>query len=487
MILTAERVMEVVRLIVGGRLYRPVYVGRSALKNIFDDEDQFLTDDQIAEIITNSPQKHKEAGIAWGWESRFDTWFKFPQELGFVNCAMGKPIEFSATGHMLVNSYRESPPNEVMIQNILLNALVKFRTDNPFRKNANSNVPLVLLLQALQLLHDNDPESSGVFRQELSLFICWPNDDAHALRDFIVSLRADKGYAYSDEYMYDICLRLLRGEDQRSYYKMSKICDEAADEYIRKMRSTGLLSLRGGARFIDFNTFEMPKIQHILRNYAAQPMITEKSDYYAHMGRIDPYLISLAAPNTYASDIRKSKLYEFASNYEPNLIFNELLCVCHKRESSDFLIRLIPAPVRFEFLISIALVQQFEGLDVNPNYTADDEGLPSCAAGGGAPDIVCVDLEGCGLFEVTLMCGRSDQINNEIIPISRHLAEARSRRPDAFSVFVAPKVHPDARDAVWLYKEQRQLDILAYDIDEFISAVSKANRIGDLLNVANTQ
>lgn len=40
-------------------------------------------------------------------------------------------------------------------------------------------------------------------------------------------------------------------------------------------------------------------------------------------------------------------------------------------------IKFINAPTRLEFLTSISLVQQFEGLDVNPNYAVDDEGLPT--------------------------------------------------------------------------------------------------------------
>ena len=46
------------------------------------------------------------------------------------------------------------------------------------------------------------------------------------------------------------------------------------------------------------------------------------------------------------------------------------------------------------------------------------------------------------------MCGRSGQVNNEIIPISRHLREAKAkRREESFSVLVAPVIHPDTVEA----------------------------------------
>lgn len=47
------------------------------------------------------------------------------------------------------------------------------------------------------------------------------------------------------------------------------------------------------------------------------------------------------------------------------------------------MLKLLSGPVRLEFLTSIALVQNFENLDVTPNYTIDDEGLPTNTASGG--------------------------------------------------------------------------------------------------------
>lgn len=41
---------------------------------------------------------------------------------------------------------------------------------------------------------------------------------------------------------------------------MNKITGEAVDEYIRKMRSTGIISLRGNGRYIDLNSLEQQKL-----------------------------------------------------------------------------------------------------------------------------------------------------------------------------------------------------------------------------------
>ncbi|GAA8934925.1 hypothetical protein HpEKB20_00630 [Helicobacter pylori] len=50
---------------------------------------------------------------------------------------------------------------------------------------------------------------------------------------------------------------------------MNQITNEAVDEYIRKMRITGLISLRGNGRFIDINTNENNKIDYILQTHKA--------------------------------------------------------------------------------------------------------------------------------------------------------------------------------------------------------------------------
>lgn len=48
-------------------------------------------------------------------------------------------------------------------------------------------------------------------------------------------------------------------DEQRNRFKINQITGEAVDEFIRKMRITGIVSLRGNGRFIDFNSFEIEK------------------------------------------------------------------------------------------------------------------------------------------------------------------------------------------------------------------------------------
>ena len=136
--LTDDVIMDIVRNIIKNKLYKPYYIDRNNnLKEIFYDDDLSFSDDQVEEIIINSPQKHKEAGFEYGWSSRFDTWYSLPKEFGFLYYEMNKPIKISNIGHMLIDALNEETPNSKKIQNVFLNSLMKYSTDNRFRKNSN--------------------------------------------------------------------------------------------------------------------------------------------------------------------------------------------------------------------------------------------------------------------------------------------------------------------------------------------------------------
>ena len=155
-ILTHDVIMKVVHNAIKEKLYTPVIVNRTPdLAYILKSDDEKYSDIQIDFIIEMSPQKHKEAGFEYGWDSRFDTIFKLPMEFGFVQYAMGEPIRISTTGHMLIDALNEEEPNEEKIQMVFLNSMMKYQSNNPYRKNANSNVPLILLLQVLKMLKEH--------------------------------------------------------------------------------------------------------------------------------------------------------------------------------------------------------------------------------------------------------------------------------------------------------------------------------------------
>lgn len=486
--LTNEIIMSVASSLIKKKLYKPMYIGRNPrLKSVLNEEREF-TDLEVNEIIRNSPQNHKEAGFDKGWPSRFDTWYKLPMEFGFLYYEMNAPIEISTTGHMLIDAHNENPVNDEKIKNVFLNSLMKYQTNNPFRKNANDNSPLVLLLQVIKLLKDDpDENDAGIFRSELSLIICWPNHDAQALYEKIKELRKQYHFTYGDEVIYEICLKLLGATDkQKNRFKINQITGEAVDEFIRKMRITGVVSLRGNGRFIDFNSFEMEKIEYILDGYIDYSNYSSKREFFDYMGSIDTKIVSLTqvVDDSVVSDVRINTLNHWATEYSKEDIANELSILSKNGESKNAILRIIDKPTRLEFLTSIALKQHFVDLDVRPNYHIDDEGLPTFTASGGVADIECYDTDCNSLVEVTLMCARN-QATNEMPAITRHLQEAIEKEPNItqFSILVAPSIHADTKYMAGYSKYQYGINILTLTIAEFIEQICVNRRIVEMLPV----
>jgi len=490
-ILTHKIIMQIMKSAIRTKIYKPLYISRNPLLNAISlDENSTFSDSQIEEIIANSPQNHKEAGFEAGWDSRFDTYFKLPKEYGFLFYQMNAPISISTSGRMIVEALNETPVNNEKITNVFLNSMAKYQSNNPFRKNANSNIPLLLLLRVLNKLNQDKTEKQrGIYKQELSLFICWSDNDADSLYKKIKEIRTNVGFRYSDEYMWEICLNLLdANESQQNRFKSSQICGELVDEYIRKMRTTGLLSLRGNGRFLDFNHFEDAKIKYILDNYGQVKDFANQEEYYRYVGEIDPKILEFSPPKeAESSALRQATLRKFADEYSNEKVTAELCLLAEKKNSADPVLKYINQPVRLEFLIAVFLLQRFQSLRVSPNYTIDDEGLPVGTAPGLKADIECYDADSDSIIETTLMFGRSDQINNEMIPITRHLKlyKANSLKTYIFAIFIAPLVHEDVRQYVAWEKFRDDLDILAYSIKEFIEAASQTVEISDLLQVTN--
>ena len=251
------------------------------------------------------------------------------------------------------------------------------------------------------------------------------------------------------------------------------------------MRITGIISLRGNGRFLDFNQFEADKIDYILKNYSTYTRYASKEDYFRYMGSIDAHILTVTTiQEENINDVRTRTLNEWATNYDKQEIFNELLIVCSKRgESRNPILRIIDKPTRFEFLTSIALKQNFEGLTVCPNYHVDDEGLPTFTASGGLADIECFDTDCNPLVEVTLITART-QATMEMPAITRHLQEAVDKYPNkiVFSILVAPAIHADTKYMAGYSKYQYNVDILAFTIEEFIQNISIHSTIREIIN-----
>ncbi|MBO6255083.1 MAG: AlwI family type II restriction endonuclease [Bacteroidaceae bacterium] len=464
-------------------LYRPMKKLPSVqLKWQTSDQGEFseelLTDQEVELMMRNNPQSHKEAGFAKGWPSRFATIFDLTKELGFAWFTPGEPIVISSLAHHLlkslqveVNEAENFVSYEVVHpeyeQQVFLQAFAKSQRRNPFVRVLNDNVPLILLLQTIRKLNaDPNQNGCGILRRELPLLIFWRDNDADALYRRIAELRRLHRYDASDEVIIDICIdEIMEGSFKE--FKPKSIMDEYPDEFIRKMRMTGLFSLRGAGRFIDINKNENATVDYVLEHYSSYSHFVDEREYFDYMAELDSNLIQLSSQPTTVSNSEKL-LDEWLAVYSWNIIKNELSNLSARKSSSDNVLKLLNAPSRLEFLTALAIRSKMPDVRVVPNYCCDDTGLPTSTAGGNKGDIECYERQNGILVEVTMATGRT-QTMMEVWPIERHLDDFQRERK-AQCIFVAPSIFSDSQRQIEFvtFQSHGKKKIRAFAIDDLI-------------------
>ncbi len=483
-VLTNEVIDKIVFDLIQNKLYCPMYAKRTArLKRQLakDMVGEPFSDNDTKLIIDHSPQKHKEAGFDKGWPSRFDTWYKFMKELGFIYYEMNKPLEISEAGQNLVLANTEG--YEHLEEQVFLSSFAKYQRNNPFVRISNSNKPLILLLRSILKLREiYGDDCAGVSIKEIPLFICWKDDNYVNLANKIKELRDVYSFSVSEDYIYQVCKEILNiTSAQEKRFKKKNICHEMPDEFIRKMRMTGLISIRGGGRFIDINNQELEKVKYVIDTYSEIQSFSSEREYYDYAKSMDMTLISLKPTISVSEEESRALFMHWVNEFDLDVLQKELIIVSDDHLSSKHdIFKYIDEPKRLEFLTALAIQKQFTEIIVKPNYSPDDEGMPKSHAQGGVPDIVCLDSSGKVLFEVTLMRGRQ-QVASEMIPIDRHLTEIKLADPNAFTVFLAPSIHEDAVRYAQFAKFSTGVDIIPIEIKMFVKELPTKHSIRDYL------
>jgi hypothetical protein len=468
--LTNDVINKIVLNLVKRRIYSPVFINRSPfflskLKNEID-----FTDEEAKTIIENSPQNHKEAGFDKGWPSRFDTWYKFLKELGFIFYEMNEPILISKTAEMLASSNEK---NTIIEQQIFLNAFAKYQRINPYRKILNDNIPLSLLLKtAIYLKNHYEKKYNGISIKEVPLLLCWKDNNHEELAKEIIDLRSKFGSSPSNEIIYDYCKKIMDiDEKEENRFKISNITQEMPDDFIRKVRLTGLIAIRGLGRYIDLNNNELEKIEYIIKTYSKPTLFADTIQYYNYMSSIDKNIIS-------DSIERSEQQFEFnlfekwieIFDFE-TILFELDILSSSKKHSKHELLKFIDEPLRLEFLTALSIKKAYPNYDVKPNYISDDEGVPTRFAGGGKPDIICYDEKGTILVEVTMLTGTQQNIR-EMPSIFRHLKEYLVKDKNSQSIMIAPSIHEDTSDYSVFLKNKYDVIINTIDISKLIEILN---------------
>lgn len=497
-LLTEKVIEEVEEDIFTVGLYRPTKRIPQSVKDKWESSnagefaDEALTPEEAKAVYDNNNpdiwddiEGHKEAGFARGWPSRFETQYKFMRNLGFVKYSMGQPIIFSEVGSYLAKSIVISTDNGIIDrhssdtpqyeQMAFMQAFAKYQRCNPFIRELNDNIPLILLLQVIKKINANPKYGNcGISYKELPLVIFWKDNDSDALYNRIVKLRKEFGYTPSDEVISDICTQEILGGFKK--FGLNSIVTDYPDEFVRKMRMTGLFSFRGAGRFLDINHIEDKKIDYIISTYSSYVKYTNEDAFFNYMSTIDKNLFSIEAKPLSLTDAAL-KLSQWIKVYCWNNIKHELNNLSNKSASKDNVLKFISKPARLEFLTALAIKSKLPNVQVVPNYPCDDEGLPISTAGGNKGDIECFeDLNGI-LVEVTMAEGRQQTIM-EVWPIIRHMdAFNETTNGKSQCVFVAPSIFSDTINQIHWSKEEKQIHIRPYTINEFINYLDSAKKL----------
>jgi hypothetical protein len=500
--LTNDLAIEIVVNCIKEKIYRPDKSYR-LLPNL---KTKYLSNNEISleeawKLKEASDQDHTERGFDHGWSSRFYTIFAMLRKLGFIYFTppniLEDDIKISELGKLLISCakldnipapWEEDIGISDLEKSVFANSLAKYQRKNPFTAELNNNYPLSLLIRTINLLnedrkkHNLDPV--GISRKEIPIISVWKNNDEVELFNTIQKIRSKHGSNPSDETILEKCDEISEG--RYNSWQNNSLMKEIPDEFIRKMKITGLFTSRGLGRYLDLNQNRIDICQYVVDkfsktgNYEYQNPKSEK-EYYAYASKIDEKIINYKVkPIERASS---SQLENWISVYSWEQIKKELnVLKIRNRNSEDPLLKTIDRPERLEFLSALAVKYKCPKYKISPNYVADDQGLPNSTAAGGKADIECdIDDKNKVLLEVTLKTDATGQIEGELVKIKDHINQKKLSNPELniSSYFVAPTIHERTNHVAHeLYRsEVYNLLIEASSIDNFIQKLERENNL----------
>lgn len=431
-----------------------IYDRDSILKK-WDDE-IYLEDSEVEEIIKLNEDDHSEKGFSKGWTSRFHTHYQISKRLGFIKFTYQKdlekakrvtdeerykeyrkssiPLQLTETGKKFVNP----ETNPAIKQALYTNGLIRVHRNGYITFEKNRNRPVPLLLRALKEIIKTD--NKGVSKFELLIWGYWKNNDPYQLADAILDFRDKYGSQPTKENIIDYCVNVVQGGDIKR--APASLTSDYVDNYFRYLHFTGLFTYRGAGRYITINNEMLDAVDYIINNHSEYKDFDDELDYLDFLSSIDENLVgfySNIAPNEKLT--KSSFLQKWLDEFGIETVKKEIEVLANpKSKSTNNILKNIIAPLRLEFLTSLYLFYKLQSCEVKPSYKIDDEGLPTGFASGiGDIEVICG--KEATLYEVTLQTGYNNQALNEIVPIDDHLTDLNKKYPNAKAIMIAKNIH----------------------------------------------
>lgn len=256
-----------------------------------------------------------------------------------------------------------------------------------------------------------------------------------------------------------------------------------------------LISLRGAGTFIDINSNEKDKIEHILNNYSMNINFSNEDEYFNYMGAIDEDLNfkQEAEESEDEKSIKEKAIKNWAKEKDWDFFREEIKNVFKngKNGTQNEVLKYIKSTVRLEFLVAVIIKKALPNLKVIANYKADDQGIPFKTAPGGNSKNIGADIDVYednihALLEPTIATSKSFQCEHEVTSIRNHLINSASSDikdkkdyKEWFALFLAPFIHREVGNQVAVEKGVSGVDIYPWSCDDFVEFSQNAKSIKD--------
>lgn len=391
----------------------------------------------------------------------------------------------------------------------------------------------------------------GISKKEFALFIITLKNykDIDEVCEKIIKFRAvSKKSADADEFFNQELdkkvIEIYGVFDKKEINTKSNNLKDYADSAIRWFRKTQYIIYRGVRNYVDISPTRLEQAKQLINRFSLSsnhykdkesyrkylvnkdlPKLPWESDYdtkkaiITNLGKLIQDVqnkIDLEFPNKrihnfsttphISQSMSLSMLRELEREYRKNYntINNELRTLKESdlKNLSKYIIKLselsnlgrnnrkVNAPLCLEWYTSLSLMALDDSLEIKPNMVRADDGLPLFTAVGGVPDIECFYESFNLMVEVTLMKGRN-QVQNEVLPISRHFVDMKKKYTDkmCYCLFLAPMIHRDTLNHFYFYInntiEGEDLNLIPLTIEQYVyllKVVLKNNEMGKLID-----
>lgn len=458
--------------------------------------DVALNEQEINELFKNNPQ-------ATGFAGRVMTQLRALKDQGFLIFSKNKTkptITMTNFAFELING-------KMLITDIYAKMMIGLHSSNPARTSILNKARVFLnTIFVIDLLKREweklGNEAKGILKYEFSFVLGMKDCDYKKCVKDILAYRKIYGLKENKEYIRKYLFEKI-GLEKLRYQSLN----DYTDEVFRKFEMTGLLIARGKSKYIyyDFSTFNLTKIQSLLREYK-----NYKFKEFKNVADYIEFLDNVKLPWLTSDEVRKEVIKQKAKNLKIKLKESEFddLNVLEERLNQTFYAKTlhqkiaqsdieqlldelrilaslikkdsqfenIPEPLRLEYLLALILGKKYGIVSLQSNLIYNENGTPLSYAPAGKADLI---YQNC-LFEATMIKNRNQQLNSETTSIARHMKESCDKgQSELRTLLIAPYIHWDVALFFKFCAKEFASKIAPITIANFINLVEKSEKFSD--------